>query len=86
MSQAKMLSDTNYRALMALLEKQSQDLARDKAMVRLSLKAGLRAIEIAHVRWGCIREEDTVIELVKTKGGSGDSSASRTIARLRSTG
>jgi integrase len=36
-------------------------------MVPLSLKAGLRAI--ASLRWGCIREDDTVIELVDTKGG-----------------
>ena len=37
-------------------------------MVLLSLKAGLRAVEIAHLTWGCIRESDTVIELTNTKG------------------
>ena len=51
-------SRTNYRTLIALLEKESRDLARDRAMVLLSLKAG-----------GCIRKDDTVIELIRTKGG-----------------
>ena len=68
MAHAKILSETNLRTLMALLEAESRDLARDRAMVLLSLKAGLRAIEIAGLKWGAIREEDTVIELVKTKG------------------
>ena len=69
MAHAKSISDTNFRTLIALLEKESRDLARDRAMVLLSLKAGLRAIEIAGLTWGCIREDDTVIELIKTKGG-----------------
>lgn len=38
-------------------------------MLLLSSKAGLRAIEIATLTWGCIREEYTLIELVSTKGG-----------------
>ena len=37
-------------------------------MVLLSLKAGLRAVKIANLRWGAIREDDTIIELVATKG------------------
>ena len=36
---------------------------RERLMVLLSLKAGLRAVEIASLTWGCIRESDTVIEL-----------------------
>jgi hypothetical protein len=28
-----------------------------------------RAVEIASLTWGCIRESDTVIELIRTKGG-----------------
>ena len=42
---------------------------RERLMVLLSLKAGLRAVEIASLTWGCIRESDTVIELIRTKGG-----------------
>ncbi len=38
-------------------------------MVLLSLKAGLRAIEITGLTWGCLRENDKIIELVTTKGG-----------------
>ena len=53
MAHAKTLSDTNVRTLIALLEKESRDLARDRAMVQLSMKAGLRAIEIAGLTWGC---------------------------------
>ena len=41
MAHAKTLSDTNFRTLIALLEKESRDLARDRAMVLLSMKAGL---------------------------------------------
>ena len=37
-------------------------------MVLLSLKGGLRAIEIAGLKWGAVREEDTLLELVTTKG------------------
>lgn len=69
MAHAKTLSDTNFRTLIALIEKESRNLARDRAMVLLSMKAGLRAIEISHLTWGCIREDDTVIELIRTKGG-----------------
>jgi integrase len=69
MAHAKTVSETNYRTLIALLEKESRDLARDRAMVLLSMKAGLRADEISGIIWGCIREDDTIIELVKTKGG-----------------
>jgi hypothetical protein len=43
-------SRTNYRTLIALLEKESRDLARDR-VVLLSLKAGLRAIEIFGLTW-----------------------------------
>jgi len=64
MAHAKILTETNLRAALAVLKN-----SRERAMVLLSLKAGLRAIEIAHLTWGCIREDDTVIELVDTKGG-----------------
>lgn len=64
MAHAKILTETNLRAALAVLKN-----SRERAMVLLSLKAGLRAIEIARLTWGCIREDDTVIELVDTKGG-----------------
>lgn len=64
MAHAKILTETNLRAVLAVLKN-----PRERAMVLLSLKAGLRAIEIARLTWGCIREDDTVIELVDTKGG-----------------
>jgi integrase/recombinase XerC len=64
MAHAKILTDTNLRAVLAVLQN-----PRERAMVLLSLKAGLRAVEIAALTWGCIRENDTVIELISTKGG-----------------
>lgn len=64
MAHAKILTETNTRAVLAVLKT-----SRERAMVLLSLKAGLRAIEIARLTWGCIREDDSVIELVDTKGG-----------------
>jgi integrase len=38
-------------------------------MVLLSLKAGLRAVQIAGLVWGAIREDDTIVDLVSNKGG-----------------
>jgi integrase len=61
---AKIVTDTNLRAILAVLKT-----TREAAMVLLSLKAGLRAVEIAGLTWGCLREDDSVIELVSTKGG-----------------
>lgn len=61
---AKILTETNLRATLAVLKD-----ARERAMVLLSLKAGLRAVEIAGLTWGCIRDDDSLIELVSTKGG-----------------
>lgn len=63
MAHAKILSDTNLRAALAILKE-----PRERTMVLLSSKAGLRAVEISNLTWGCIRENDTVIELVSTKG------------------
>jgi integrase/recombinase XerD len=60
---AKIITETNLRTVLAVLKN-----ARERAMVLCSLKAGLRAVEIAGLTWGCLREEDTVIELGRTKG------------------
>jgi integrase len=61
---AKIVTDTNLRAILAVIKN-----SRERAMVRLSLKVGLRAVEIAGLAWGAIREDDTIIEFVNTKGG-----------------
>ena len=63
--QAKILDDEHrLTTILAVLNSN-----RERLMVLLSLKAGLRAVEIASLTWGCIRESDTVIELLRTKGG-----------------
>jgi integrase/recombinase XerC len=64
MAHAKIITDTNLRAVQAVLKN-----SRERGMVLLSLKAGLRAIEIAGLTWGCVRDDDTLLELVSTKGG-----------------
>ena len=61
---AKIITNGNLKKILEALKN-----TRERAMVLLSLKAGLRAVEIAHLKWGAIREDDTVIELVSTKGG-----------------
>jgi integrase/recombinase XerC len=61
---AKIITANNLKKVLAELKN-----ARERAMVLLSLKAGLRAVEIAYLKWGAVREDDTVIELVSTKGG-----------------
>jgi integrase/recombinase XerC len=61
---AKIVTDTNLRAVLAVLKT-----PREATLVLLSLKAGLRAVEIAGLTWGAIREDDSMIELVNTKGG-----------------
>jgi integrase/recombinase XerC len=60
---AKILTTGDLKMVLAALKN-----TREMALVLLSLKAGLRAVEIAGLTWGCIREDDSVIELVSTKG------------------
>jgi integrase/recombinase XerD len=62
---AKILDEKH--SLVRLLD--ALESTRERVMVLLSIKAGLRAVEIAQLTWGCIRENDTVIELQRTKGG-----------------
>src|ERR1700730_13647876 len=61
---AKMITETNLRAILSVFKT-----PREAAMVLLSFKAGLRAVEIAGLTWGCLRDDDSLIELVSTKGG-----------------
>jgi integrase len=74
--QAKILSDANVDDLLLYAETTRQS-ARNKAMVLLSAKAGLRAGEIAHLMWGMITDPTgavgTAIELPDhaAKKGSG---------------
>ncbi len=49
MAPAKIITETNLRALRAVLKN-----PRERAMVLLSLKAGLRAVEIAGLTWCCV--------------------------------
>ena len=53
--QAKILSDANIDDLLLYAEMTRQS-ARNRAMVLLSAKAGLRAGEIAHLTWEMVTD------------------------------
>src|SRR2546430_1859002 len=74
--QAKVLSNDNVEDLLLFTESSRQPL-RNKVIVLLSAKAGLRAGEIAHITWGMVTDPSggigTVLELSDhaAKKGSG---------------
>ena len=53
--QAKIISDKQIRAVMAELETRRYP-NRDRVMFLLSIKAGLRAKEVASVTWGMVTD------------------------------
>ena len=55
--QAKILSDKQVRAVLSELESRRYP-ARDRTMFLLSIKAGMRAIEIAHVTWSMVTDAE----------------------------
>jgi hypothetical protein len=55
--QAKIISDKQVRAILAELDTRRY-LLRDRAMFLFSLKAGLRAKEIASVTWGMVTDAE----------------------------
>jgi integrase/recombinase XerC len=55
--QAKIISDKQVRAILAELETRRYPL-RDRVMFMLSLKAGLRAKEVAGVTWGMVTDAE----------------------------
>jgi integrase/recombinase XerD len=55
--QAKIISDKQVRAVLAELDTRRYP-ARDRTMFLLSLKAGLRAKEIAFVTWGMVTDAE----------------------------
>ena len=60
---AKTLSDAQQRAALAVLSS-----PRDRAMLLLSTKAALRAVEIAGLRWHHIHESELELTSDITKG------------------
>src|ERR1700730_9689880 len=55
--QAKIISDRQVRAVLAELDARRYPL-RDRVMFLLSMKAGLRAKEIASVTWGMVTDAE----------------------------
>src|SRR5258708_37478783 len=56
--QAKVLSEAQVRAVLHYVEQHGRYPERDRVMVLLSLKAGLRAKEIAGLTWGMVTGSD----------------------------
>jgi integrase len=75
--QAKTLTDTQVRALVRFVETETRVPARNRVVVWLSFKAGLRAKEIAGLTWAMVTDaEGTIADAlslvnVATKGRSG---------------
>jgi integrase/recombinase XerD len=75
--QAKALTDTQFRALLRYAEEETHFPSRNRVVVLLSFKAGLRAKEIACVTWGMLTDtEGNVTDALSlsndaTKGKSG---------------
>jgi len=68
--QAKIISDKQFRAILAELNTRRYPL-RDQVMFMLSLKAGLRAKEIASVTWGMVTDaEGEVADVIALENGA----------------
>ena len=55
--QAKIITDKQVRAVLAELATRRYPL-RDRVMFLLSLKAGMRAVEIAAITWGMVTDAE----------------------------
>ena len=55
--QAKIISDKQVRAVLAELDTRRYPL-RDRVMFILSMKAGMRAMEIASITWGMVTDAE----------------------------
>jgi hypothetical protein len=52
--QAKLISSAVLRRMLRHVQQRSHDPARDRVMILLSVRAGLRAAEIAQLRWSMV--------------------------------
>ena len=55
--QAKIISDKQVRAVLAELDTRRYPL-RDRVMFLLSMKAGMRAVEIASITWAMVTDAE----------------------------
>jgi integrase len=81
--QAKTLSDTELRRLLRLVRK-GRYAARDRVMVLLSVKAGLRACEIAGLTWAmALDATQRVGPLLEVRDGIAKKRRGRAVAHTR---
>jgi hypothetical protein len=85
--QAKIISDKQVRAVLTELDTRRYPL-RDRVMFLLSMKAGMRAVEIASITWAMVTDAEGEIGDVialqnrasKGKGGAASSPCIRTLS------
>ena len=56
--QAKTLTDTQFRALLRFVDEETRFPERNRVVVLLSFKSGLRAKEIACLTWGMLTDTE----------------------------
>jgi integrase/recombinase XerD len=78
--QAKVLTEAQIRAVLAAVDGRRYP-KRDRVMVLLSIRAGLRAKEIANARWGMVTDAEGNVgdDLHLTNGASKGKSGGRTV-------
>jgi integrase/recombinase XerD len=77
--QAKIISDKQVRAILAELDTRRY-LLRDRAMFLFSLKAGLRAKEIASVTWGMVTDaEGQIADVIALENRAAKAKSGRVI-------
>ena len=78
--QAKSLTDTQFRALLRFVETETHFPERNRVVVLLSFKAGLRAKEIACVTWGMLTDtEGTLTDAMSLSNGASKGHSGRVI-------
>jgi|BarGraNGADG00212_1021973.scaffolds.fasta_scaffold00699_9 integrase len=78
--QAKALTDTQFRALLRFVEDETQFPERNRVVVLLSFKSGLRAKEIACVTWGMLTDtEGNLTDALSLSNGATKGKSGRVI-------
>jgi integrase/recombinase XerD len=78
--QAKALTDTQFRALLRFVETETNFVPRNRVIVLLSFKAGLRAKEIACLTWGMLTDtEGNLMDAMSLSNGATKGKSGRVI-------
>lgn len=58
---AKVIEDGDLDKVLSYIVKHSRNVLRDKLIVSLTVKAGMRAVEVALMRWECVLRADGTV-------------------------